>query len=207
MNPVDPRFKTIIEPFKLKVVEPIPFTTRGERAKLLETAGYNLFNLPADKVTIDLLTDSGTGAMSVDQWAAMFRGDEAYAGASSFFRFEKVVRELTGYRHVLPVHQGRAAEKLLFSVFGGAGKIIPNNSHFDTTRAHVEVSGAEARDLPAPESRETQAGHPFKGNMDLAALEALLQKEQCHVELVIDIPLFAEAVAFVFGQQIPGVDF
>lgn len=184
MNPIDPRFKTIIEPFKLKIVEPIPFTTREERKELLERAGYNLFNIPAEKVTIDLLTDSGTGAMSVEQWAAMFRGDESYAGATSFYHLEKVVRELTGFPHFLPVHQGRAAEKLLFQVFGGKGKIIPNNSHFDTTRAHVEFSGAEAVDLLAPESKDTQVGHPFKGNMDLAALEALLAKEHARIPLV-----------------------
>lgn len=184
MNPIDPRFKTIIEPFKLKIVEPIPVTSRNERAALLESAGYNLFNIPADKVTIDLLTDSGTGAMSVEQWAAMFRGDESYAGATSYYRLEKVVRELTGFPHVLPVHQGRAAEKLLFQVFGGAGKLIPNNSHFDTTRAHVEFSGAEAVDLPAQESADTQAEHPFKGNIDLAALEALLAREHTRIPLV-----------------------
>ncbi|MBI3829720.1 MAG: tryptophanase [Planctomycetes bacterium] len=184
MNPIDPRFKTIIEPFKLKIVEPIPFTTREERKDLLERAGYNLFNIPAEKVTIDLLTDSGTGAMSVEQWAAMFRGDESYAGASSFYRLEKVVRDLTGFPHFLPVHQGRAAEKLLFQVFGGTGKIIPNNSHFDTTRAHVEFSGAEAVDLLAPESKDTQVSHPFKGNMDLAALADLLAKEHARIPLV-----------------------
>ncbi|MCW8131060.1 MAG: tryptophanase [Planctomycetota bacterium] len=184
MNPIDPRFKTIIEPFKLKIVEPIPFTTREERETLLKTAGYNLFNIPADKVTIDLLTDSGTGAMSVEQWAAMFRGDESYAGATSYYRLEKVVRDLTGFKHVLPVHQGRAAEKLLFQVFGAQGRRIPNNSHFDTTRAHVEFSGSEAVDLPAPESSDTQAEHPFKGNMDLAALEELLKHDAARVPLV-----------------------
>jgi len=185
MNPFDPRFKTIIEPFRIKVVEPIPFTTRDERAAELERAGWNLFNIPSDKVTIDLLTDSGTGAMSSEQWAAMFRGDEAYAGATSFFRLEKVVRELTGYAHILPCHQGRAAEKLLFSVLGGPGKIIPNNSHFDTTRAHVEVSGSEAADLPTPESLDTQNPYPFKGDMDLAALEKLLATKAAQVPLVV----------------------
>ncbi|MCK6474859.1 MAG: tryptophanase [Planctomycetes bacterium] len=184
MNPIDRRFKTIIEPFKIKMAEPIPFTTRRERAALLKRAGYNLFNLPADKVTVDLLTDSGTGAMSVEQWAALLRGDEAYAGATSFRRLEDVVRRLTGFRHVLPVHQGRAAEKLLFSVFGGPGTVIPNNSHFDTTRAHVETSGAEALDLPAPQSRNTQSIHPFKGDMDLAALERLLKREGHRIPLV-----------------------
>ena len=185
MNPVDPRFKTVIEPFKIKVVEPIPFTSRDEREVLLRDAGYNLFNLPADKVTIDLLTDSGTGAMSVEQWAAMFRGDESYAGATSFFHLEKVVRELTGFPFVLPVHQGRAAEKLLFAVLGGPGKIVPNNSHFDTTRAHVEFTGAQALDLPAPEARDTQAYHPFKGDMDLEGLERVLKSQGEQVPLVM----------------------
>jgi len=184
MNPVDARFQTIIEPFRLKVVEPLPFTSRAERAALLVEAGYNLFQLHADKVTIDLLTDSGTGAMSAAQWSAMFRGDESYAGATSFYRLEEVVRELTGFRHVLPVHQGRAAEKLLFACLGGAGKLIPSNSHFDTTRAHVEHSGAEARDLAAPEAADTQLAAPFKGNIDLAALEELLAREHARIPLV-----------------------
>lgn len=184
MNPVDARFKTIIEPFRLKVVEPLPLTGRAERLELLEAAGHNLFQLHADKVTIDLLTDSGTGAMSAAQWSAMFRGDESYAGATSFYRLEEVVRELTGFRHVLPVHQGRAAEKLLFAVLGGPGKLIPSNSHFDTTRAHVEHSGAEARDLASPSSADTQVEAPFKGDMDLAALEELLARERARIPLV-----------------------
>ncbi len=185
MNPVDPRYKTVIEPFKIKVIEPIPFTTRKERGKLLKEAGYNLFNLPSDKVTIDLLTDSGTGAMSVEQWAAMFKGDESYAGGKSFEHLESVVKNLTGYKHILPVHQGRAAEKLLFSVLGGKDTLIPNNSHFDTTRAHVEFSGGEALDLPAKEAEDTQAHHPFKGNMDLEALERILVKEAGRIPMVM----------------------
>ncbi|MBE7466962.1 MAG: tryptophanase [Planctomycetes bacterium] len=181
---MDARFRTIIEPFRIKVVEPIPFTDRAERAELLEVAGYNLFNLPSRKVTIDLLTDSGTGAMSVQQWAQMFKGDEAYAGAESWHRLDRTVRDLTGFRFVLPCHQGRAAEKLLFTVLGGTGKVIPNNSHFDTTRAHVEYTGAEARDLPSRATADTQLEDPFKGNMNLEALERLLESEADRVPLV-----------------------
>jgi tryptophanase len=127
--------KTIIEPFKIKSVEPIRFTTREEREDVLRRGHYNLFLVPADDVLIDLLTDSGTAAMSAEQWAGMMRGDESYAGARSFYRFEAKVRELTGFRHIIPTHQGRAAEKILFSLAGGKGKFVPNNSHFDTTRA------------------------------------------------------------------------
>ena len=164
-------FKTIIEPFKIKSVEPLGFTTKAEREDVLRKAGYNLFSVPANKVLIDLLTDSGTSAMSSEQWAGIMRGDESYAGARSFFHFEKAVRELTGYKTVIPVHQGRAAERILFSFVAGPGRVVIANTHFDTTRANVEVSGAEAVDLPVPEALDFDHPAPFKGNMDVAALE------------------------------------
>jgi tryptophanase len=169
------RWRTIIEPFRIKSVEPIRMTTVAEREQKLAEAGYNLFNLHASDVLIDLLTDSGTGAMSAEQWAGIQRGDESYAGSPSWFRFLESVRELFPYRHVIPTHQGRAAEKILFSVVGGPGKAIPNNTHFDTTRANVEFSGAEAVDLVIEEGRHPSVIHPFKGNMDLAALEAFIE--------------------------------
>ena len=169
-------WKTIIEPFKIKSVEPLGFTTRAEREQVLRQASWNLFGVPADKVLIDLLTDSGTSAMSAEQWAAMMRGDESYAGARSFFTFEKAVRDLTGYRYVMPVHQGRAAERILFSVAGGRGKTVIANSHFDTTRANVEASGASAVDLPVPEALDFAHPAPFKGDMDLRALEAKIRE-------------------------------
>ncbi len=168
------RWRTIIEPFRIKSVEPIRLTSVEERQAKLEAAGYNLFNLHADDVLIDLLTDSGTGAMSSEQWAGIQRGDESYAGSPSWFRFLAAVRELFPFEHVIPTHQGRAAEKILFSVIGGPGKVIPNNTHFDTTRANVEFTGAEAVDLVIPEGREPATIHPFKGNMDLDALDALI---------------------------------
>jgi len=168
------RWHTIIEPFRIKSVEPIRMTTVAERDEKLAEAGYNLFNLHASDVLIDLLTDSGTGAMSSEQWAGIQRGDESYAGSPSWYRFLESVRELFPYRHLIPTHQGRAAEKILFSVVGGPGKAIPNNTHFDTTRANVEFSGAEAVDLVIEEGRHPSVIHPFKGNMDLAALEAFI---------------------------------
>src|SRR5438094_7167981 len=167
-------FKTIIEPFKIKTVEPIRMTTREERHTILKAAHYNMFGIRAKDILIDLLTDSGTAAMSSEQWAAMMRGDNAYAGSNSFYRFEAEVKSLTGFTHIIPTHQGRAAERILFSTVGGRGKVIPNNTHFDTTRANVEATGAEAVDLVIPEGREPRTIHPFKGNMDLAALETLL---------------------------------
>lgn len=167
-------FKTIIEPFKIKVAEPIRMLTTEARLQILQQAKFNLFKIPAEDVTIDLLTDSGTAAMSSLQWARMMEGDESYAGSKSFFRFEKVVQTLTGFKHVIPTHQGRAAEHILFQVYGGAGKVIPNNTHFDTTRAHVENSGARAVDLSSEVNRDTQAIHPFKGNMNLEGLTRLL---------------------------------
>jgi len=169
-------WKTIIEPFKVKVVEPLAFTTRAERRKVLRAAGWNLFKIPADKVLIDLLTDSGTSAMSAEQWAAMMRGDESYAGARSFFELERVVRELTGLEHVMPMHQGRAAERVLFKATGGPGKVFLSNSHFDTTRANIEATGAEALDLPVPAALDFGTPAPFKGDADLKALEAMIQE-------------------------------
>jgi tyrosine phenol-lyase len=166
----------IIEPFRIKVVEPIALLTRGERERHLAAADYNLFALPAETVTFDLLTDSGTAAMSAAQWGAMMIGDESYAGSRSFQRFERKVRELTGYRHIIPVHQGRAAERILFHLTVKPGAVIPSNTHFDTTRANIEYSGGEARDLAVQESSDTASEHPFKGNIDLARLESVCRK-------------------------------
>lgn len=162
--------QTIIEPFRVRSVEPIRFSTRGERLTYLAEAGHNPFLLHAEHVLIDLLTDSGTGAMSSRQWAGMIASDESYAGAASFYRFEAAVRDITGFKHVIPTHQGRAAEHILFGVIAGPGKVMLNNTHFDTTRAHVENTGAEARDLVIAEGRQPRLIHPFKGNMDLDAL-------------------------------------
>jgi tryptophanase len=181
----DEPFRTIIEPFRIHSVEPIRMTTRTERQSHLERAGYNLFNLHADDVIIDLLTDSGTGAMSAEQWAGLQRGSEAYAGAPSWFRFRDAVTALFPFTHVLPTHQGRAAEKILFTVVGRPGRVVPNNTHFDTTRANVEFTGAEAVDLPIAEGRQPTSRHPFKGNMDVAALEALLTERADDVPLVM----------------------
>ena len=170
-----PMFRTIIEPFKIKVVEPIRMTTREERQAILRQARFNMFNIRAKDILIDLLTDSGTAAMSSEQWAAMMRGDNAYAGSNSFYRFEAEVKNLTGYAHVIPTHQGRAAERILFSTVCGKGQVVPNNTHFDTTRANIEHTGAEAVDFVIPEGKQPQAKHPFKGNMDLTRLEMLLK--------------------------------
>jgi tryptophanase len=169
--------KTIIEPFRIKSVEPIRQTTPAERQTLLETAGYNLFQIRASDILIDLLTDSGTSAMSTEQWAAMMRGDESYAGSDSFYRLKKAVQELTGFRHVIPTHQGRAAERILFSVMCRPGNVVPNNTHFDTTRANIEYRGAVAIDLPVPEAHDTQVRLPFKGNLDIDALEKCVASE------------------------------
>ncbi len=168
--------KTIIEPFRIKSVEPIRWTTRQQRVRMLEAAHYNLFLLHADNVLIDLLTDSGTGAMSTHQWAAIMEGDESYAGSRSFDRFRNSIQDICGFNHVIPTHQGRAAERILFSVMCKKGDIVPNNTHFDTTRANVEATGAEALDLLIPEGKQPSFNHPFKGNMDVAALEELIAR-------------------------------
>ena len=183
--PGEGRFKTIIEPHRVKTVEPIRMTTRAERAGLLAEAGYNLFALSSDDVLIDLLTDSGTGAMSASQWAGMMEGDESYAGSPSFRRFERTVREIFGFRHVIPTHQGRAAERILFACAVEPGQIVPNNTHFDTTRANIEARGAEAVDLVIREGRVPAEPHPFKGNMDLPALRTLLAGADGRVPLVM----------------------
>jgi len=182
---VSDRYRTIIEPFRIHSVEPLRFLTPDERHTKIRDAGYNLFNLHADDVLIDLLTDSGTGAMSRDQWAAIQHGDESYAGSPSWFVFLDAVQELFPFPHVIPTHQGRAAEKILFSAIAGAGKAVPNNTHFDTTRANVEFTGAEALDLVIPEGRDPAALHPFKGNMDLEALEKLLVERADDVPVVV----------------------
>jgi len=167
---------TIIEPFRIKSVEPIRWTTRADREQLLRDAHHNLFLLPADDVLIDLLTDSGTGAMSTHQWAALVEGDESYAGSRSFDKFRNSIQDIFGFRHVIPTHQGRAAERILFSVMCKKGDVVPNNTHFDTTRANVEYVGAEAVDIVVPEGRQPSLRFPFKGNMDVGALKDLIQR-------------------------------
>jgi len=178
-------FRTIVEPFRIKSVEALRFTTREERQAALAKAGYNVFLLRADDVLIDLLTDSGTGAMSSAQWGALMQGDESYAGSRSFYRFESVVRDLTGLKHIIPTHQGRAAERILFHTALEPGQIVPNNNHFDTTRANIEVEGAEALDLVIPEGLVPSRLHPFKGNMDLEKLERLLAEKADRIPLVM----------------------
>lgn len=168
--------KTIIEPFRVKVVEPLRLTTREDRENTLLEAQFNLFNIPARDVLIDLLTDSGTGAMSSLQWSALMRGDESYAGAESYYRFQARLKDITGFPHILPTHQGRASERILFELVGGEGKVVPNNNHFDTTRANIEHSGAEAIDLVIEEGTKPSIRHPFKGNMDVSRLEALIER-------------------------------
>ena len=178
--------KTIIEPFRIRSVEPVRRTTVEQRERLLREAGFNLFELRSSDILIDLLTDSGTSAMSTAQWAAMMRGDESYAGSESFFRLKAVVQDLTGFRHVIPTHQGRAAERILFTVMCRPGHVIPNNTHFDTTRANIEFTGATAVDLPLPAAADTQVQLPFKGDMDLEALEKLIaQHGSARIPLVM----------------------
>ena len=178
-------FKTIIEPFRIKTVEPIRQTTRDQRMTALDAAQHNVFLLQAEDVLIDLLTDSGTGAMSVHQWSGMMKGDESYAGGRSYAVFERAVRDVTGFAHVIPTHQGRAAEHILFSTVVRAGDVVPNNTHFDTTRANVQDRGGIALDLPIPEGHQPQSVHPFKGNMDVAALECALAEHVGRVPLVM----------------------
>src|SRR5690242_8210090 len=174
--PREPAVKTIIEPFRIKMVEPIRMTTPAERADILRKAHFNPFLIRAEDVIIDLLTDSGTSAMSSEQWAGMLRGDEAYAGARSWYRFRDVLRDLTGMPHILPTHQGRASERILFELIGGPGKVIPSNNHFDTTRANIEHSGAQAVDLVIDEGTRPRDRHPFKGNLDPKKLEDLIAR-------------------------------
>jgi tyrosine phenol-lyase len=181
-----PMVKTIIEPFRIKSIEPIRRTTPQERQRLLEQAGYNLFLISSDAILIDLLTDSGTAAMSTEQWAAMMRGDESYAGSPSFERFRTAVQKIFGFRHIIPTHQGRAAERILFTVMCRKGSIVPNNTHFDTTRANCEFCGATAVDLPVPEAHRPSAHLPFKGNMSTEHLEQLIEREGPeHIPLVM----------------------
>jgi tryptophanase len=177
--------KTIIEPFRIKVVEPIRLTTIEERRGLLKKAAWNLFAIHSDDVIIDLLTDSGTSAMSAAQWGAVMRGDESYAGSPSYYRFEAAVRELMPFRHIIPTHQGRAAEAILFSIVGGRGRIIPSNTHFDTTRGNIEATGASAVDLVIAEAHDPDDTHPFKGNLDLPKLEGLLATSADRIPLVM----------------------
>ena len=177
--------KTIIEPFRIKAIEPIFFTTEDQRAQKLQEVGYNLFGLKAEDVIIDLLTDSGTSAMSAMQWAGIMNGDESYAGSRSFYRFEETIKKITGLTHIIPTHQGRAAEKILFSIVGGEGQIIPNNTHFDTTRANIEFSGAEALDFLNENGKKPDFIADFKGNMDVAKLHSFLSKNAERVPLVM----------------------
>ncbi|HUZ85316.1 MAG TPA: tryptophanase [Candidatus Baltobacterales bacterium] len=177
-------FRTIIEPFRIHSVEPLRMTTPGHRKKAIRQAGFNLFALHSEDVIIDLLTDSGTGAMSRDQWAGVQRGDESYAGSPSYYRFLESVQDLFPFKHVIPTHQGRAAEKILFTAIAGPGKLVPNNTHFDTTRANVEFTGAEAVDLLCDEGKDPAAVHPFKGNMNVEALDTLLKSRRADIPVV-----------------------
>ena len=177
-------WRTIVEPFRIKSVEPINFTTPEEREAALQRVGFNLFGLKSSEVIIDLLTDSGTGAMSAEQWASLMRGDESYAGSPSYERFARVVQELTGLPHIIPVHQGRAAERILFAETVAEGSIVPNNTHFDTTRANIEHDLGVAMDLPSPKATDTQSEVRFKGDMDTDALVALLENERDRVPMV-----------------------
>ncbi|WP_272506959.1 tryptophanase [Salinibacter sp.] len=176
---------TIIEPFRIKSVEPIQLTSRAERERMIRDAHYNLFNLHADDVIIDLLTDSGTSAMSAAQWAGLMQGDESYAGSPSYFRFEEAVKDLMPFEHVIPTHQGRAAERILMGIVAGPDAKIPSNTHFDTTRANIEATGAEAVDLVVDAGHVPDAEHPFKGNIDLDRLEALLDADADRVPIVM----------------------
>ncbi|MCK5071832.1 MAG: tryptophanase [Bacteriovoracaceae bacterium] len=172
------KFKTVLEPFKIKMVEPIKMTTYEERQKYIQEANYNIFCIKAENILIDLLTDSGTGAMSASQWAAMMEGDESYAGCRSYYKMYDAIHELTGFKHIFPTHQGRAAERILFGIVGEEGKIIPNNTHFDTTRANIEYNKTEAVDLVIQEGKSPSINHPFKGNIDLKKLRELFEKHK-----------------------------
>ncbi len=183
MSTTDPEHRTIIEPFKVKVMEPLPFRSRAERTEVLRAAGWNLFGVPASDVTFDFLTDSGTTAMSAAQWAAMMIADESYAGSRSFERFEAVVQDVTGFPHVIPTHQGRAAERLLFSTLVKPGDHVPSNNHFDTTRANLEHLGATAVDLVIAEGKDPRSRHPFKGEIDLGRLEAFCREHAGRIPL------------------------
>ncbi|HIB51353.1 MAG TPA: tryptophanase [Phycisphaerales bacterium] len=178
-------FKTIIEPFRIRQVQAVRSTTRDERVVALEKAGNNVFLLKAVDVLIDLLTDSGTGAMSNEQWAGMMRSDESYAGADSYYRFEDAVKDITGYTHIIPTHQGRAAERILFGAAVEEGQVVPNNTHFDTTRANIEVRGATAVDIPNKDASDTQSRLPFKGNMDIDELKTILDQWPDKVPMVM----------------------
>ncbi len=199
--------ETIIEPFRIKSVEPIKMTTRQQRQQLIESVGYNLFSLKSEDVLIDLLTDSGTGAMSSEQWAALQRGDESYAGAPSYFRFKESVQELMPFKHILPTHQGRAAEKILASLVGGNGVVIPNNTHFDTTRANIEHTGAMAVDLRIAQATDMHSDYPFKGNMDVDKLEALLAEsaENIPIVMVTVTSRFRWPILKLFGVYVTGI--
>jgi tryptophanase len=177
--------RPIIEPFRIKVVEPLRMTTREQRQEILARASWNLFRIRAEDIIVDLLTDSGTGAMSAEQWAGIMRGDESYAGARSWYRFKDRIRELTGFKHIIPTHQGRAAERILFACLDVRGRVVVSNTHFDTTRANVEYLGGRAIDVPIPEVFQPSEPHPFKGNIDLAALERLLGGEEGELACVI----------------------
>ena len=168
--------KTIIEPFRIKVVEPIRMTSREERIGFLKGVGYNVFLLDSEDVIIDLLTDSGTSAMSAAQWSAIMRGDESYAGSPSYYRFRDTIKDIFGFEHIMPTHQGRAAERILFSTVCKPGDVVPNNTHFDTTRANVEATGARAVDLPVAVGLNPSEPHPFKGDMAVSALSALIEE-------------------------------
>ena len=175
----------IIEPFRIKAVEPLRMTSREERREILAAADWNLFRVRAEDILIDLLTDSGTGAMSAEQWAGIMRGDESYAGARSWYRFRDRVREITGFEHIIPTHQGRAAERILFSCLGVRNRVVVSNTHFDTTRANVEFLGGRAVDIPTSEALHPAVEHPFKGNIDLAALEGILDDPGQDVACVV----------------------
>ena len=183
MSTTDPTHRTVMEPFKVKVMEPLPFPSLEQRERVLAEAGWNLFLVPAREVTFDFLTDSGTTAMSAAQWAAMMIADESYAGSRSFERFEAVVRDVTGFPHVIPTHQGRAAERLLFQTLVKSGDVVPSNNHFDTTRANLEHLGATALDLVIPEGRDPRSLHPFKGDIDLGRLEACCREHAGRIPL------------------------